>query len=123
MLLRLAVGGGGQFIEDGLYAPGQIGSLLVEQAQPWQQHEGVFAGGFGGSRGQSQGLGFQRGPQRAGIDAADAVLAEDALEFSFSEPGGSEAATIGSNRHPVPWRRVQRCDWVRFNVIKVSPTG
>ena len=103
MLFRLAVDGRGQFIQDGLHAPGQIGALLVEQPQPWQQEQGMFAGGFCGSWGQRQGLGFQDGPYLAGIDTADAVEAQDALDFGFAEPGGANRRWRALKQSPQPW--------------------
>ena len=88
-MLLSAFGWGGQFVQQGADAPGQIGALLMEQAQPRQQQQGMFDGGFGGAGSQGERFGFQHRAHLGSRDAADAVLLKQAFDLGLCESGGA----------------------------------
>ena len=77
--------------------------LLAHQADARQQQANVAAGGLGGARRHGERLLPQRLKNRLGIDAADAVLGEDALDHAAAELLG-----FGRGRRLMPERQEPR---------------
>jgi hypothetical protein len=94
--------GSRQFSEQGFNPTGDFQALLAQQTQTRQQEQGVFAGGFGRARRQTQGRFEQGGVHLLGIPTTNTMPAQDAGDSGLRELYGLRRQGSGLKQLPEP---------------------